>query len=120
MSKIDLTQKPGSLQAWLDYLDSIDPNKMKLGLERIKVVLERLNLSLFNEIPVITVAGTNGKGSTAALIANALNFSKIKTGLYWTAPTTFTTTAPTTGLKLQVVELTDTADGQAAFKIQVL
>ena len=77
MSKIDLTQKPGSLQAWLDYLDSIDPNKMKLGLERIKVVLERLNLSLFNEIPVITVAGTNGKGSTAALIANALNFSKI-------------------------------------------
>lgn len=82
MSKIDLTQKPGSLQAWLDYLDSIDPNKMKLGLERIKVVLERLNLSLFNEIPVITVAGTNGKGSTAALIANALNFSKIKTGLY--------------------------------------
>ena len=46
--------------------------------------------------------------------------TKIKTGLYWTAPTTFTTTAPTTGLKLQVVELTDTADGQAAFKIQVL
>ncbi len=58
MSKIDLTQKPGSLQAWLDYLDSIDPNKMKLGLERIKVVLERLNLSLFNEIPVLKAIPT--------------------------------------------------------------
>ena len=46
--------------------------------------------------------------------------AKIATGLYWTAPATFATAAPTTGLKLQVVELTDTADGQAALKIQVL
>ena len=44
----------------------------------------------------------------------------IKRGLYWTKPTELTATAPTTGLKLKVVEVTDTADGQTALKIQVL
>ena len=44
----------------------------------------------------------------------------VKKGLYWTKPTELTATAPTAGLKLQVVEVTDTADGQTALKIQVL
>lgn len=74
--------KPGSLKTWLDYIESIDPNKMELGLSRVKAVLDKLNLSFLNKVPVIEVAGTNGKGSTSALIAGILNNSSIKTGLY--------------------------------------
>ena len=82
MSSQDINAKPGSLKTWLDYLDGIDPDKIELGLDRIKQVLEKLNLTIFKSIPVIEVAGTNGKGSTSALIAAALNYSGIKAGLY--------------------------------------
>lgn len=77
-----INAKPGSLKTWLDYLDGIDPDKIELGLDRIKKVLDKLDLSIFKSIPVIEVAGTNGKGSTSALIASALNCSGIKAGLY--------------------------------------
>lgn len=75
-------QKPGSLKSWLDFLESIDPNKIKLGLDRVKTVFDRLNLEHLKHTLTIEVAGTNGKGSSSALIASALNFSGLKTGLY--------------------------------------
>ena len=46
MSSQDINAKPGSLKTWLDYLDGIDPDKIELGLDRIKQVLEKLNLTL--------------------------------------------------------------------------
>lgn len=62
--------------------------------------------------------------STNVMLSDGTDLSTyttaITTGLYWTAPTTLTTAAPTSGLKLRVVEVTDTADGQTALKIQVL
>ncbi len=82
MKTDNLNAKPGSLSTWLDYLEGINPDKIELGLSRVKSVYDRLNLNLLNEIPVIEVAGTNGKGSTAALIAASLNYSGIKAGLY--------------------------------------
>lgn len=82
MSTDVIKAEPGSLRTWLDFLNGIDPDKIELGLERIKMVLEKLDLVIFKSIPVIEVAGTNGKGSTSALIASALNYSGIKTGLY--------------------------------------
>lgn len=77
----NLSVKNRSLQEWLGYLEGIDPNRIELGLNRVKVVAAKLNL-LKIAAYTIEVAGTNGKGSTAALIAGALNKSGIKTGLY--------------------------------------
>lgn len=77
----NLSIKNRSLQEWLYYLEGIDPNRIELGLSRVKAVAAKLNL-LKIAAYTIEVAGTNGKGSTAALIAGALNNSGIKTGLY--------------------------------------
>lgn len=82
MDKSVKISKPGSLKAWLDYLQELNPEHMELGLERIKCVFERLHLGALQKLSVIEVAGTNGKGSTAALIAASLRLSGIKCGLY--------------------------------------
>ncbi|MBT8585184.1 bifunctional tetrahydrofolate synthase/dihydrofolate synthase [Polynucleobacter paneuropaeus] len=55
-----------SLPAWLTYLESAHPVGIDMGLDRINRVKAALNLQ-FN-CPVITVAGTNGKGSTCAYL----------------------------------------------------
>ena len=60
MSSQDINAKPGSLKTWLDYLDGIDPDKIELGLDRIKQVLEKLNLAIFKSIPVIEVLWRKG------------------------------------------------------------
>lgn len=62
-----------NLSQWLDYLEALHPRKIDLGLERITAVAERMNLRPVS-VPVITVAGTNGKGSTiTTLEALAVN-----------------------------------------------
>ena len=50
------------IDAWLTYISQLHPKEMDLGLERVSAVAQRLGcLSFF--CPVITVTGTNGKGS---------------------------------------------------------
>jgi len=56
-----------SLAGWLSYIESQHPSEIELGLERGKKVLDKLNLSRPRH-KVITVAGTNGKGSTCAML----------------------------------------------------
>lgn len=56
-----------SLPGWLSYLETLHPKEMDLGLERVREVAQRLDL-LPVDVPVITIAGTNGKGTTAAVI----------------------------------------------------
>ncbi len=61
-----------SLDAWLQALEQRHPSAIDLGLERVGIVADRLAARHF-KAPVITVAGTNGKGSTvAALVAIAV------------------------------------------------
>lgn len=79
------------IKAWEDYLNAIDPNCMSLGHERIREVAMRMHLFedlIVSETSIVTVAGTNGKGSTSALIAAAMNNLNIKTGLF-TSPHLF-------------------------------
>lgn len=64
-------QATWSLDHWLSYLSAIHPQNIELGLERVKQVFERLKLD-FNGKTVITVAGTNGKGTTCAMLEQAL------------------------------------------------
>lgn len=56
---------PEVIEDWLSLLEQRHPDKIDLGLERVKAIAERLNLIKFS-CPIITVGGTNGKGSTVA------------------------------------------------------
>lgn len=60
-----------SLEQWLTYLEKVHPQNIELGLERVNAVFQKLQLD-FSQSTVITVAGTNGKGTTCALIEQAL------------------------------------------------
>ncbi len=57
---------PDSLSGWLAYLERLHPKSIALGLNRVSVVSE--SLALRPKFPVITVAGTNGKGSCCAML----------------------------------------------------
>jgi dihydrofolate synthase/folylpolyglutamate synthase len=57
----------GSLAQWLQRLEGLHPSEIELGLERVSRVASRLGL-LEPSCPVVTVAGTNGKGSTVAVL----------------------------------------------------
>uniref|UniRef100_UPI0030F49D36 bifunctional tetrahydrofolate synthase/dihydrofolate synthase n=1 Tax=Paraglaciecola sp. TaxID=1920173 RepID=UPI0030F49D36 len=64
-------QAAWSLDQWLNYLSEIHPANIELGLERVAQVYQRLNLDLSSKT-IITVAGTNGKGTTCAMLEQAL------------------------------------------------
>ena len=61
----------GSLDAWLEWQQTLHPRAMDLGLERVTRVLERTGWRP-PRVPVLTVGGTNGKGSCVATIAALL------------------------------------------------
>ncbi len=56
-----------NLDAWLARIERLHPSDMELGLERLRGVAAALGVDRL-PMPVITVAGTNGKGSVVALI----------------------------------------------------
>lgn len=60
-----------SLNEWLCYLETIHNTEIDLGLARISQVAKRLHID-FSFAQVITVAGTNGKGTTCAFLENTL------------------------------------------------
>jgi len=60
-----------NLNEWLYYLETLHNTEIDLGLSRIGQVAKRLNIN-FDFARVITVAGTNGKGTTCAFLENAL------------------------------------------------
>ncbi len=70
-----------ALGDWLAWQERLHPNAIDLGLERVRVVLERLALER-PEYPVITVGGTNGKGSTVAFLDAMLRAAGYRTGVY--------------------------------------
>ncbi len=68
-----------TLEHWLDYIGSQHPADMALGLDRVADVARRLNLS--NPAPfVVTIAGTNGKGSTTMALEALLLGSGLTVG----------------------------------------
>jgi len=70
-----------SLDEWLVYLEQLHPSAIDMGLERSRQVAARLGLGRPAE-RVITVTGTNGKGSTCAFLASLLADRDLKVGVY--------------------------------------
>lgn len=70
-----------SLADWLQWQESLHVSAIDLGLERIRTVAQRLNL-LKPSFPIITVAGTNGKGSTVAMLTSILKAAGYQVGTY--------------------------------------
>ena len=70
-----------SLSAWLDWLEKNHPTEIDLGLERITQVAQRMNL-VNPAAKVITVAGTNGKGSCVTATAALLGAAGFSVGVY--------------------------------------
>ncbi|CRM32251.1 MULTISPECIES: bifunctional tetrahydrofolate synthase/dihydrofolate synthase [unclassified Pseudomonas] len=74
-----MTQR--TLGEWLAYLEQLHPSAIDMGLERSQQVAARLGLG--RPAPrVITVTGTNGKGSTCAFVAALLQAQGLKVGVY--------------------------------------
>ena len=69
-----------SLAQWLAHCERLHPKTMALGLERVREVAQRMSLRL--GCRVITVAGTNGKGSTCAMLEACLLQAGYRTGVY--------------------------------------
>ena len=70
-----------TLDEWLDWQESLHAQEIDLGLERVQKVYRKL---FPNGVPfqVITVAGTNGKGSTIAFIDSIYQQSDFKIGAF--------------------------------------
>ncbi len=72
-----------TLSQWLDYIKSQHPTEMDLSLERVIDIGHKLNI-LNPKCPVITVGGTNGKGSTVAGLESIYLAQKYKVGAFTT------------------------------------
>lgn len=80
MLEIPVPDHPVTLADWLAHAERLHPQAIDLGLERVQTVAHRMGLRL--DCPVITVAGTNGKGSTCAMLESIYTQSGYRTGVY--------------------------------------
>lgn len=69
-----------SLADWLAFIERQHPEPIALGLDRVADVLQRTKAKIV--CPIITVGGTNGKGSTCAMLESILQAGGYRTGLY--------------------------------------
>ena len=69
-----------TLNDWLARAEHLHPDKIELGLDRAKEMARRLGLRF--DCPVITVAGTNGKGSTCAMLESILTHAGYRTAVF--------------------------------------
>lgn len=79
---------PKSLQDWLNWQETLHPHEIDLGLERVAQVLKNLLPDCYESFQahfpftVITIAGTNGKGSTVAMLEAILCEAGYRVGSY--------------------------------------
>ncbi len=73
-------KKASTLNEWLAYLETLHPRAIAMGLDRVSAVYARLGVAI--ACPVIIVGGTNGKGSTCALLECMLRAGGYRVGAY--------------------------------------
>jgi dihydrofolate synthase/folylpolyglutamate synthase len=69
-----------NLQEWLSHCERLHPQNIDMGLDRVAAVAKNMGLQF--ACPVITVAGTNGKGSTCAMLEAILREAGYRTGMF--------------------------------------
>ncbi len=70
-----------TLQQWLSWQESLHYKEIDLGLDRVRQVYQQLHPATF-KIPVISVAGTNGKGSSVAILESIYTQAGYRVGSY--------------------------------------
>ncbi|WP_455221276.1 bifunctional tetrahydrofolate synthase/dihydrofolate synthase [Kaarinaea lacus] len=70
-----------TLNEWLRWQESLHPSEIDLGLDRVQAVLQRMQLGKI-EFALISVAGTNGKGSCVAMLDAIYRAAGYRTGAY--------------------------------------
>ena len=81
MESANINRTDRELKDALDYLNGFQFHGFRLGLERMEVILSALG-NPEKAYPSIHVAGTNGKGSTCAILNSILTHAGLKTGFY--------------------------------------
>jgi dihydrofolate synthase/folylpolyglutamate synthase len=71
---------PSTLDGWLAHIERVHPQTIAMGLDRVRVVKDAIALAC--KVPVITVGGTNGKGSACMMLEAILHQAGYKTGCY--------------------------------------
>ena len=78
---MNIPNNKSSLDEWVDWLLHLHVQEIDLGLERIRIVAEKMQVT--RPAPfVISVAGTNGKGSSVAMLASILKEAGYNVGTY--------------------------------------
>lgn len=72
--------QPQTVVEWLAYIEALHPKAIAMGLDRVKLVIDKLQLK--PTFPVITVAGTNGKGSVCAMLSHIYVQAGYQVGCY--------------------------------------
>ncbi len=83
MLNIPLPEHPSTLAEWLAHCERLHPqgiSGIELGLDRVQAMARRMRLEM--PCPVITVAGTNGKGSTCVMLEAVYGEAGFRTGVY--------------------------------------
>ena len=75
-----MTEMPRSLDGWLEYIERVHPQTIAMGLDRVRKVKDVLGLA--PACPVVTVGGTNGKGSACMMLEAIWHHAGYKTGCY--------------------------------------
>ena len=70
-----------SLDHWLNWLETLHPTEIEMGLARVGRVADRMALRPLS-IPLILVGGTNGKGSTVSLLSEIYRHAGHRVGAY--------------------------------------
>ncbi|MBZ4200717.1 MAG: bifunctional tetrahydrofolate synthase/dihydrofolate synthase [Methylotenera sp.] len=68
------------LADWLGYIESLHPKSIAMGLDRVNLMIDRLQLQ--TPFPLITVGGTNGKGSSCAMLEQIYLQAGYRVGCY--------------------------------------
>lgn len=80
MTEIMAAPETGVLSDWLEFIEQLHNKPIDLGLERMNLMIDRLGIRF--SCPVFTVAGTNGKGSTCAMLESVLRSAGYRVGMH--------------------------------------
>ena len=77
-----LPNAQSSLNDWLTHLMAIHPTEIDMGLGRVSAVAKTMGLDSLAGTKIVTVAGTNGKGTTCAMIEAIMRQAGLRVGVY--------------------------------------